>query len=83
MLHNNREDFCGQQTRQLNCSIFCHVQRTRKIVTIAQELGYFATLCRSTKTQHPRKPIRDLQYEEKQFDTPPVFAEIEIRHPRR
>ena len=53
---------CGQQHAAKSCPAY------GKSCNNCHKLGHFAKLCRSTNRQHQRKPIRDLEYEENQYE---------------
>ena len=53
---------CGQQHAAKSCPAY------GKSCNNCHKLGHFAKLCRSTNRQRQRKPIRDLEYEENQYE---------------
>ena len=76
--HSNlREDFRDQQNREYNHTrkYNCGRQHAAKSCPAygkssnnRHKLGHFAKFCRSTNRQRQRKPIRDLEYEENQYE---------------
>ena len=78
---NLREDYRDQQnreytnhTRKYNCNN-CDQQHAAKSCPAygkscnnCHKLGHFAKLCRSTNRQRQRKPIRDLECKENQYE---------------